>query len=63
MSISQRVSNIKISRKLSVGFGVVLFLVAFATILSVLRFKEIRDVWAKGVLRFERGIDPAMLPF
>jgi methyl-accepting chemotaxis protein len=47
MSLNQRLSNIKISRKLSVGFGVVLFLVAFATILSVLRFKEIRDVYEK----------------
>ncbi len=47
MSFSQRLSNIKISRKLSVGFGLVLFLVAIATILSVLRFKEIRDVYEK----------------
>ncbi|MFX0565927.1 methyl-accepting chemotaxis protein [Kosakonia cowanii] len=57
MSISQRVSNIKISRKLSVGFGVVLFLVAFATILSVLRFKEIRDVYVKTNLMYNINIE------
>ncbi len=57
MSISQRVSNIKISRKLSVGFGVVLFLVAFATILSVLRFKEIRDVYEKTNLMYNINIE------
>ena len=47
MSLNQRLSNIKISRKLSVGFGLVLFLVAIATVLSVLRFKEVRDVYEK----------------
>jgi hypothetical protein len=28
-----------------------------------LRLAARRDVWAKGVLRFEREIDPASLPF
>ncbi len=50
MSFNQRLSNVRITRKLSVGFGVVLFLVAIATILSVLRFKEIRDVYEKTSL-------------
>ena len=47
MSLNQWLSNIKISRKLSVGFGLVLFLVAVATVLSVFRFKEVRDVYEK----------------
>lgn len=50
MSLNQWLSNIRISRKLSVGFGLVLFLVAVATILSVLRFKEVRDVYEKTSL-------------
>ena len=57
MSFNQRLSNIKISRKLSVGFGLVLFLVAVATILSVLRFKEIRDVYEKTNLMYNINIE------
>lgn len=57
MSFSQRLSNIKISRKLSVGFGLVLFLVAIATILSILRFKEIRDVYEKTNLMYNINIE------
>ncbi|MGP3591894.1 methyl-accepting chemotaxis protein [Vagococcus sp. WN89Y] len=57
MSFSQRLSNIKISKKLSVGFGLVLFLVAIATILSMLRFKEIRDVYEKTNLMYNINIE------
>lgn len=57
MSLSQRLSNIKISRKLSVGFGLVLFLVAIATVLSMLRFKEIRDVYEKTNLMYNINIE------
>jgi methyl-accepting chemotaxis protein-2 (aspartate sensor receptor) len=57
MSFSQGLSNIKISKKLSVGFGVVLFLVAIATVLSVLRFKEIRDVYEKTNLIYNVNIE------
>ncbi|XTZ40395.1 methyl-accepting chemotaxis protein [Salmonella enterica] len=57
MSFSQRLSNIKISRKLSVGFGLVLFLVAIATLLSVIRFKEIRDVYEKTNLMYNINIE------
>ncbi|WP_312686463.1 methyl-accepting chemotaxis protein [Kosakonia sp.] len=57
MFFSQRLSNIKISRKLSVGFGLVLFLVAIATVLSVLRFKEIRDVYEKTNLMYNINIE------
>ncbi|WP_437888539.1 methyl-accepting chemotaxis protein [Phytobacter sp. V91] len=57
MSFSQGLSNINISKKLSVGFGVVLFLVAIATVLSVLRFKEIRDVYEKTNLIYNVNIE------
>lgn len=57
MSFNQRLSNIKISRKLSVGFGLVLFLVAVASVLSVLRFQEIRDVYQKTNLMYNINIE------
>ncbi|GJL34065.1 methyl-accepting chemotaxis protein [Enterobacter hormaechei] len=57
MSFSQGLKNITISKKLSVGFGIVLFLVAIATVLSVLRFKEIRDVYAKTNLIYSVNIE------
>ncbi|EPJ5579166.1 methyl-accepting chemotaxis protein [Citrobacter koseri] len=57
MLFNQWLSNIKISRKLSAGFGGVLFLVAIATILSVLRFKEIRDVYIKTNLMYNINIE------
>jgi methyl-accepting chemotaxis protein-2 (aspartate sensor receptor) len=47
MSLNQWLANVKITRELAVGFGAVLFLVVVATVLSVLRFKEIRDVYEK----------------
>ena len=57
MSFSQGLRNITISKKLSVGFGIVLFLVAIATVLSVLRFKEIRNVYAKTNLIYSVNIE------
>ena len=57
MSFRQWFSDIKISRKLSIGFGIVLFLVAISTILSVLRFKEIRDVYVKTNLVYNINIE------
>ncbi|SEK99229.1 Methyl-accepting chemotaxis protein [Kosakonia sacchari] len=57
MSFNQRLSNIKISRKLSVGFGLVLFLVAVSSVLSVLRFQEIRDVYQKTNLLYNINIE------
>ena len=56
MFFYQRLSNIRISRKLFGGFGIVLFLVAMATLLSVLRFKEIRDVYEKTNLIYNVNI-------
>ena len=37
MSVSQRLRNIKMSRKLAAGFGLVLLLVAVSTLLSAER--------------------------
>ena len=55
--ISQRLRNIKISKKLAVGFGLVLLLVAVATTMSVMRFKEIRDVYEKTNLIYNINIE------
>ena len=57
MSVSQRLRNIKMSKKLAMGFGVVLFLVAVSTTLSVLRFKEIRDVYQQTNLIYNINIE------
>ncbi|WP_318393294.1 methyl-accepting chemotaxis protein [Enterobacter sp.] len=57
MFLSQQLRNIKISKKLSVGFGLVLFLVAVATIMSVLRFQEIRSVYEKTNLIYNINIE------
>lgn len=53
----QRLCNITISKKLAMGFGVVLLLVAIATTLSVLRFREIRDVYEKTNLIYNINIE------
>ena len=55
--VSQRLRNIKISKKLAVGFGLVLLLVAVATTMSVMRFKEIRDVYEKTNLIYNINIE------
>ncbi|SFR05838.1 methyl-accepting chemotaxis protein [Enterobacter sp. kpr-6] len=57
MFLSQQLRNIKISKKLSVGFGLVLFLVAVATVMSVLRFQEIRSVYEKTNLIYNINIE------
>ena len=56
-SISLRLRNIKMSKKLSAGFGVVLLLVAVSTAMSVLRFKEIRDVYQQTNLIYNINIE------
>ena len=53
----QRLRNITITKKLAAGFGVVLLLVAIATTLSVLRFREIRDVYEKTNLIYNINIE------
>ncbi|MDY1035808.1 methyl-accepting chemotaxis protein [Lelliottia sp. CFBP8978] len=57
MSFSQRLRNIKMSRKLAAGFGLVLLLVAVSTVMSVLRFKEIRDVYQQTNLIYNINIE------
>ena len=52
-----RLRNVRIARKLSIGFGVVLLLVAVATVLSVARFKEIRDIYQKTNLIYNINIE------
>ncbi len=57
MSVRQRLRNIKMSRKLAAGFGLVLLLVAVSTLLSVQRFKEIRDVYQQTNLIYNINIE------
>ena len=57
MFLNRRLRDITISKKLSVGFGLVLLLVAIATILSVMRFKEIRSVYDKTNLIYNINIE------
>jgi len=45
------------SRKLATGFGLVLLLVAVSTLLSVQRFKEIRDVYQQTNLIYNINIE------
>ena len=52
-----RLRNMRISRKLSLGFGLVLLLVALATALSVVRFMAIRDVYQKTNLVYDINIE------
>lgn len=49
--------NVRISRKLYIGFGIVLLLVAVATALSVVRFKEIRNIYEKTNLIYNVNIE------
>lgn len=49
--------NVRISRKLYIGFGIVLLLVAIATALSVVRFKEIRNIYEKTNLIYNVNIE------
>ena len=52
-----RLRNVRIAKKLSVGFGLVLLLVAIATVLSMARFKEIRDIYQKTNLIYNINIE------
>ncbi|EOW6511082.1 methyl-accepting chemotaxis protein [Cronobacter malonaticus] len=52
-----RLRNVRITRKLAAGFGVVLLLVALATALSVARFMAIRDANLKSHLIDDINID------
>ncbi len=52
-----KINSLKVSHKLYAGFGAVLLLVVIATILSVQRFKEIRDIYEKTNLIYNINID------
>lgn len=57
MGLVSRLRNVRITRKLSAGFGIVLLLVALATGLSVQRFTEIHDIYQKTNLIYDVNID------
>ncbi|WP_194761515.1 methyl-accepting chemotaxis protein [Pantoea ananatis] len=52
-----RLENTKIAHKLSLGFGLVLLLVVGSGSISVLRFKNIRDVYEQSTLIYDINID------
>ncbi|MCG8155088.1 HAMP domain-containing protein [Brenneria goodwinii] len=52
-----RIRNIKISHKLYIGFGVILLLVIIASLLSVSRFKSIRQIYEKTNLIYNINIE------
>lgn len=52
-----RLENTKIAHKLSLGFGLVLLLVVGSSSISVLRFKNIRDVYEQSTLIYDINID------
>ncbi|MCU5771076.1 methyl-accepting chemotaxis protein [Erwiniaceae bacterium BAC15a-03b] len=56
-SLVSRLRNSRISYKLSLGFGVVLLLVALATALSVVRFNAIRHIYEKTNLVYDINIE------
>ncbi|PIF14971.1 methyl-accepting chemotaxis protein [Candidatus Pantoea floridensis] len=57
MGLVSRLRNVRITRKLSAGFGIVLLLVALATGLSVQRFNAIHDIYQKMNLIYDINID------
>lgn len=52
-----RLENTKIAHKLSLGFGLVLLLVVGSGSISVLRFKNIRDVYEQSTLIYDININ------
>ncbi|GAB7267182.1 hypothetical protein DZJ_37350 [Dickeya ananatis] len=57
MGFSSAIKNTKISHKLYLGFGVVLLLVAIASTLSAMRFRDIRDIYEKTNLIYNINIE------
>ncbi|MBX9445030.1 methyl-accepting chemotaxis protein [Dickeya chrysanthemi] len=57
MGFSSAIKNTKISHKLYLGFGVVLFLVVIASTLSAMRFRDIRDIYEKTNLIYNINIE------
>ena len=57
MGLVSRLRDVRITRKLAAGFGIVLLLVALATALSVQRFNQIHDIYQKTNLIYDINID------
>ncbi|MEN3752127.1 methyl-accepting chemotaxis protein [Mangrovibacter yixingensis] len=57
MSLVSGLKNIRISRKLYAGFGLVLLLVAIASALSVMRFRDITNIYDKTNLIYNINIE------
>jgi hypothetical protein len=57
MGLVSRLRNVRITRKLSAGFGIVLLLVALATGISVQRFNAIHDIYQKTNLIYDINIE------
>jgi Methyl-accepting chemotaxis protein len=57
MGLVSRLRNVRITRKLAAGFGIVLLLVALATALSVQRFNQIHDIYQKNNLIYDINIE------
>ena len=57
MGLVSRLRNVRITRKLSAGFGIVLLLVALATGISVQRFTAIHDIYQKTNLIYDINIE------
>jgi len=57
MGLVSRLRNVRITRKLAAGFGIVLLLVALATALSVQRFNQIHDIYQKTNLIYDINIE------
>ena len=55
--LASRLRNVRITRKLSIGFGLVLLLVALSTMLSVGRFQSIRGLYEKTNLVYDINIE------
>ena len=57
MGLVSRLRNVRITRKLAAGFGIVLLLVALATALSVQRFNQIHYIYQKTNLIYDINIE------
>ena len=57
MGLVSRLRNVRLTRKLSAGFGIVLLLVALATAISVTRFNETHEIYQETNLIYDINID------
>ncbi|WP_409307458.1 methyl-accepting chemotaxis protein [Pectobacterium sp. B1J-3] len=57
MFLARRIKDFKISQKLYIGFGIILLLVVISSLLSTVRFREIKDIYEKTNLIYNINID------